>query len=296
MTAEDVMKRLESHQLWLSDKEGGVLAVFENVILENVDISHIDFRGCEFRHVTFNKVDCRNCNFSGVKFSRSSFVDSDLTGCSFYKAHFELLTIGTSVADRVNMSGATFQRVTLLDTSLKHSKFNKSDHIDSTYRTCSMSGSSLSEARLFNTNLYMCNLRNTDMTHIFPKISYLINCDVRGSKIHYTKLEMMVHANRVKMDGCEIGWESPTQDEQLSNLKLVAEHALKPQALNMKVWHSACGTAHCLAGWILVLNNSAKELSEKTSPKFAGQVYLGDEASSLFLAYDDRAIEFLTHL
>ena len=54
----------------------------------------------------------------------------------------------------------------------------------------------------------------------------------------------------------------------------VYEAASKPNALNMRDWHT-CETTHCRAGWVVHLaGNAGYELEKKTSTVFAAmQIY-----------------------
>ena len=45
--------------------------------------------------------------------------------------------------------------------------------------------------------------------------------------------------------------------------RVVYEAASRPGALDMEVWHSRCGTAHCRAGWIVDLAGAAGAALEK---------------------------------
>lgn len=57
--------------------------------------------------------------------------------------------------------------------------------------------------------------------------------------------------------------------------------ASQPDALNMSYWHS-CDTAHCRAGWVVVLAGEAgRELERKTSTPFAAmQIYKASDPAN----------------
>ncbi|BAO04699.1 putative pentapeptide repeat protein [Ralstonia phage RSK1] len=56
----------------------------------------------------------------------------------------------------------------------------------------------------------------------------------------------------------------------------VYQAASQPHALDMRMWHNSCGTAHCRAGWVVTLAGEAgKKLESKIgTPAAAIAIYL----------------------
>ena len=91
----------------------------------------------------------------------------------------------------------------------------------------------------------------------------------------------------------------------LPRLDEVREIVLKqPQRLRMKSWHSgnwtpahtpeeehACGSAHCIAGWLQALSPDAE--IRKMNPQVAGE-QLAPASSYMFYVSDARALAWLT--
>ena len=78
-------------------------------------------------------------------------------------------------------------------------------------------------------------------------------------------------------------------------LALVAKTVLaNPGCLEMSIWHSGCGTAHCIAGWAEhMLGDQAVALEPMFGTHTLGAVLLGVEASRYFYKTNSEALEFL---
>jgi hypothetical protein len=90
-----------------------------------------------------------------------------------------------------------------------------------------------------------------------------------------------------------IGHEMPDRETARARLIEVAQHALRPGALNMQRWHNesrGCGTVHCIAGWAVSLAGKAGyDLEKKVGQPAAGNILLGVEASHLFYLNNHEA-------
>jgi hypothetical protein len=78
-------------------------------------------------------------------------------------------------------------------------------------------------------------------------------------------------------------------------LKEVARHALAhPDNLDMRAWHSDCGTAHCIAGWAVHLAGArGYALEARFDAAAAGFLLLGAWAATHFHDSDPEGREFL---
>lgn len=78
-------------------------------------------------------------------------------------------------------------------------------------------------------------------------------------------------------------------------LKEVARRALAhPDNLDMRAWHSDCGTAHCIAGWAVHLAGArGYALEARFGAAGAGSLLLGTWAESHFHDSNSDAEDFL---
>lgn len=127
------------------------------------------------------------------------------------------------------------------------------------------------------------------------------NFDLNATKVDLrgctglTEVPAFPNATTVDLCGCTgltkiFGRPVNSAKQAKPFLKELAVHALKPDALDMGVVHSDCGTAHCMAGWANILwPDEVPEGLELPS----AIAKLGHEAASYFFKGDDEAREFL---
>ena len=136
-----------------------------------------------------------------------------------------------------NLSGANLSGANLSDANLSDANLSDANLSDANLRGANLSGANLSDANLSDANLIYANLSDANL---------------RGVK----------HSHNVPI---------------IPNIhKAVYAAASKPNALNMFVWHSECGTTHCRAGWVLTLAGEEGAELEKT---------LGTNAAAAFIYY-----------
>lgn len=87
-----------------------------------------------------------------------------------------------------------------------------------------------------------------------------------------------------------------TEERQRERLGVIAQIVHNdPRRLEMRDWHSACGTAHCLAGWATHLAGIAREEVSGVPGGYVeiGEKLLGEEASYRFNAGNRSTLEWL---
>lgn len=91
----------------------------------------------------------------------------------------------------------------------------------------------------------------------------------------------------------------PVADQATADARLlrIAEVVLQnPKRLDMKRWHSECGTAHCISGWAqvhAVLDDLPWFEIDPLTALRDGNVLLGMKHSGLFFLDDDEALAAL---
>jgi hypothetical protein len=87
----------------------------------------------------------------------------------------------------------------------------------------------------------------------------------------------------------------PIVADAADRLQQVATTVLaNPTVLTMGLWHSECGTVHCLAGWAIHLAGPiGATLEALHGPHMAGLLLLGTEAAAHFYDGNEEVLEWL---
>jgi uncharacterized protein YjbI with pentapeptide repeats len=175
-----------------------------------------------------------------------------------------------------NLSGANLRHATL-------SLANLSD--------ANLSGANLSHANLSDANLSGANLSGANLSHANLRYANLSGANLRYANLSHANLS---HANLsdANLSGAN---GLPIAADAQQRLRAVASHVLAhPQILQMKIWHSECGTTHCLAGWAIHQAGTLGEVLEKLhGSHMAGLLLLGANAAAHFYDSNDDAIAWL---
>ena len=133
-------------------------------------------------------------------------------------------------------------------------------------RGADLSGADLSEADLRGADLSRADLRGADLSG-----ANLSRADLRGAK------------------GLPITADAP------SRLQAVAAQVLSnPDCLRMNLWHSNCGTTHCLAGWAIhQAGPIGATLEALHGAPLAGLLLLGHDAAARFYQSNDEVLQWL---
>jgi uncharacterized low-complexity protein len=165
------------------------------------------------------------------------------------------------------------QTVNISETLRLHSRWLAGDPagVHANLSDANLSGANLSHANLRYANLSGANLRYANLSHANLSHANLSDANLSG-------------ANGL-----------PIAADAQQRLRAVASHVLAhPQILQMKIWHSECGTTHCLAGWAIHQAGTLGEVLEKLhGSHMAGLLLLGANAAAHFYDSNDDAIAWL---
>ena len=133
-------------------------------------------------------------------------------------------------------------------------------------RGADLSGADLSEADLRGADLSRADLRGADLS----------GANLRGADLREAK-------------GLPITADAP------SRLQAVAAQVLSnPDCLRMNLWHSNCGTTHCLAGWAIhQAGPIGATLEALHGAPLAGLLLLGHDAAARFYQSNDEVLQWL---
>jgi hypothetical protein len=188
---------------------------------------------------------------------------------------------GDPAGVRANLSDANLSGANLSHANLSHA--NLSD--------ANLSGANLSHANLSDANLSGANLSGANLSHANLRYANLSGANLRYANLSHANLS---HANLsdANLSGAN---GLPIAADAQQRLRAVASHVLAhPQILQMKIWHSECGTTHCLAGWAIHQAGTLGEVLEKLhGSHMAGLLLLGANAAAHFYDSNDDAIAWL---
>ena len=135
-------------------------------------------------------------------------------------------------------------------------------------------GANLSYANLHGANLRGANLSDTDLSGANLSDANLSYANLHGANLHGANLRG-ANLSDANLHGANL--HGAPKIESIHQAIYAAASA--PDALDMDQWHNACGTAHCRAGWAVVLAGEAgKALEAKIgTPAAATLIYLASD-------------------
>ena len=138
-------------------------------------------------------------------------------------------------------------------------------------RWANLCGADLSGADLSEANLGGADLREADLREANLSWANLCGADLSGAK------------------GLPIAADAPAR------LQAVAAQVLStPDCLRMNLWHSNCGTAHCLAGWAIhQAGPIGATLEALHGAHLAGLLLLGHDAAARFYQPNHEVLQWL---
>jgi hypothetical protein len=159
----------------------------------------------------------------------------------------------------------------------------------------------LSDANLSGANLSGANLRYANLSGANLRYANLSGANLSGANLSHANLSdaNLSGANLSGVDLSDANLSGanglPIAADAQQRLRAVASHVLAhPQILQMKIWHSECGTTHCLAGWAIHQAGTLGEVLEKLhGSHMAGLLLLGANAAAHFYDSNDDAIAWL---
>jgi len=146
-----------------------------------------------------------------------------------------------------NLSGANLTDAHLTDAYLFNVGLSSAD----------LHGANLSGADLHGADLRSADLHGADLTYAVLRSADLHGADLRGAA------------------GASDVPRAPVPGLAAAVLRQITEH---PDTWDQGVWHSECGTAHCCAGWAVVLAGKAGKAAEaRLGTASAARLLLGGE-------------------
>ena len=189
-----------------------------------------------------------------------------------------LLSIDAETLVDADLSCAELQNANLRSASLQ----------DADLWCANLQDADLRDANLADMNLEKVNLQGADLQGANLKDSYLKGANLQNANLRYTTLQ------NVTFKGANLSDAKIDYQIQDGLLKTIADVILKnPEQLEMRHWHTSCGTNHCLAGWACTLNETAAELEKTHGTQVAALLTLGAEAHSHFFDSNENALKFL---
>jgi uncharacterized protein YjbI with pentapeptide repeats len=153
-------------------------------------------------------------------------------------------------------------------------------------RGADLPGADLSWANLREADLGGANLRGADLRWADLREANLPGADLREANLGGADLS---GADLSGAKGLPIAADAPAR------LQAVAAQVLSnPDCLRMNLWHSNCGTAHCLAGWaIRQAGPMGATLEALHGAHLAGLLLLGHDAAARFYQPNDEVLQWL---
>jgi hypothetical protein len=174
-------------------------------------ITKTDFSFCNLRHADYSYKNLIGFNFRNADLTLAQLRSANLSKADFTQACLEDATLASANLSNANLTDAKLKDVLLEDAYLANAILVNAD---------------LTNADLENTNLTSADLRGANLSG-----SCLAGSDLTG-----TKLEGAIGLGSKEGEIAFASWL----------LDLIQSGKGK---LDMKIWHSPCGTIHCIAGW-----------------------------------------------
>jgi hypothetical protein len=215
-------------------------------------------------------------NLHGANLHGANLHGANLNGANLRGANLRGAILNGAILSRANLSYANLRGANLRGANLRGAILNGANLRGANLSYAILRGANLSGANLSHAILNGANLRGANL-------SYAI---LRGAILHGAIL------NGAILNGAN---GLPIAADAQQRLRAVASHVLDhPQILQMKSWHSECGTTHCLAGWAIHQAGTLGEVLEKLhGPYMAGLLLLGANAAAHFYDSNDDAIAWL---
>ena len=135
-------------------------------------------------------------------------------------------------------------------------------------------GSAAKWGRNNDADLRGANLSDADLSGAYLRGAYLRGADLSGADLHGADL------SDADLSGAYLRGAYLRDAPKIENIhQAIYAAASALDALDMDQWHNACGTAHCRAGWAVVLAGEAgKALEAKIgTPAAATLIYLASD-------------------
>ncbi|AUG85443.1 putative pentapeptide repeat protein [Ralstonia phage RsoP1IDN] len=186
-------------------------------------------------------------------------TDSVLFECD---ADLRVQVVEQAVKRGVGLRSADLRHAYLRDAALRDAYLRYAD-----LRGADLDGADLRGADLGYADLRGANLRGADLRHAYLRDAYLgganlSDADLDGANLTGADLSDAdlddAYLGGANLSDADLGGANLGDAPAIENIhQAVYAAASKAGALDMGVWHNACGTAHCRAGWVVTLAGDA---------------------------------------
>ena len=154
----------------------------------------------------------------------------------------------------------------------------------------------LREADLREADLREADLRGARLSWARLSWAELSGADLREANLSGAELSG-ADLREAELSGAELSGAKglPIAADAPSRLQAVAAQVLSnPDCLRMNLWHSNCGTTHCLAGWAIhQAGPIGATLEALHGAHLAGLLLLGHDAAARFYQSNDEVLQWL---
>jgi uncharacterized protein YjbI with pentapeptide repeats len=171
------------------------------------------------------------------------------------------------------LRGATLDGASLLGANLVYANLSGDNLlgaylVDASLRGASLAAANLADANLYGANLLWANLRGADLSRANLADANLVDAILYGANL-----------------------DAPIVPDL--DRKILEQIESDPESFDMSSWHNSCGTAHCEAGWAVVMAGDAgRELEKEIGTANAGTLIFAKSCGYVpnFYASNDEAL------
>ncbi len=247
-----------------------------SITLQAAISANTSLDGAYLSNIRFGALDLTNANLSGIICSGVSFSGSNLKNVNFTDAVIE-----DSYFNYTDLTSANFTNAILKSSCARSAKFDYCNFKNSIVQYTDFTNASFRFALLDDADFTCTYLDGVDLSHVdLMKVSFIADKD-DGSKLH------------------------ATPEQSIRNLDKVRDIVIhNSHRLDMDRWHKnpmwtkctpeheiACGTTHCLAGWLQVCSTNS-DVRTLGSASFAG-LLCAPVAAKMFFKGRDEVLTWL---
>jgi uncharacterized protein YjbI with pentapeptide repeats len=213
--------------------------------------SRPDWAGGHLRDAELCQANLRGANLRGADLRFANLLGANLLGVDLRGANLR----------GADLRGADLRGADLRDADLCQANLRGANLRGANLRGASLRFADLREADLREADLRFADLRDASLRHADLGDANLHRADLRGANLRGANLG---HADLGDADlggaaGADEVPRAPVAGLAAAVLRQITEH---PETWDQEVWHSDCGTAHCCAGWAVVLAGGAGPRAE----------------------------------
>ena len=200
---------------------------------------------------------------------------ADLRGADLYKAELQKADLEGANLQGANLRDADLSGANLDQANLEKADLEKADLQWADLHWANLKGANLKGAYLYRVDLQAVNLKGANL-----KGANLEGADLRDAELKGTNLRGAI-LWRADLVGAKIEDARGIDDVPKKPLpglpaRVLEQIKKQPKCLDMRHWHSDCGTKHCFAGWAVTLAGEiGKAAEERLGTSRAAALLLG---------------------